>query len=461
MKLKNLIKGLNFQVKGSKEVEITGLSCDSRTVAPGNLFIAKKGTSTDGSLFINQAVQSGAAAIATDIYDPFLEKPQILHPRVEEIEAQLAARYYGRPSSELFVVGVTGTKGKTTTSYLVKHVLEGLQCPSGLIGTVETILGENRFYSTLTTHDAISNQKWMKEMILKKCKGAVIEVSSHGLDQGRVDEIEFDYAIFTNLYSDHLDYHKTLEAYAAAKRKLFERAPHSILNADSPWAEFMGKGFTFGIEKGDLRASDIALGPHGTEFTLDHIRFHLPLLGRFNIYNALAAIALGVQMGGKLEEISKILSTFTSVPARLERYGNVFVDFAHTGEALESALQTLKGIAPGRLIVVFGCGGNRDPARRSGMGRAADKWADFSIITTDNPRHEDPQEIANQICAHFQTPPLVELDRRKAIERAIRMAEPDDFVLIAGKGHERVQIFAHQTIPFDDGAVVKEILSLC
>ncbi len=458
MKLKALIKGLDLQVKGSKELEITGVSSDSRTVAPGNLFIAKRGSTYDGSHFISQAVSAGAAAVVTDIYDPFLSIPQIIHPNSSLIEAKLAARYYGEPSEDLLVVGVTGTKGKTTTTYLVKHLLDCLDVPSGLIGTVETILGENRFFSTLTTHDAICNQKWLREMLQKSCKAAVLEVSSHGLQQGRVDEIDFDLGVFTNLHPDHLDYHKTMEEYALAKRKLFERSRQSILNADSPWAEFMGKGFSYGIEKGDLRATEIAFFSSGTEFVVEGCRFRSPLIGRFNVYNTLAAIAVGIQMGAKLESIRESIAKFGAVPARLERIGNVFIDFAHTGEALQNVLQTLREIGKGRILVVFGCGGNRDPQRRIQMARAADQFADVSIITNDNPRTEDPEEIARQIVSGFANAPIVELDRKRAIEKAIAMAGADDLVLIAGKGHERVQIFAHQTLPFDDSLIVKEIL---
>jgi UDP-N-acetylmuramoyl-L-alanyl-D-glutamate--2,6-diaminopimelate ligase len=460
MKLKSLIKGLDLVVKGSKEIDITGISSDSRTVAPGNLFIAKRGGAFDATQFVASAVAAGAVATVTDIYDPFLDKTQIIHPNPSAIEAKLAARYYGFPSDDLFVVGITGTKGKTTTSYLIRHLLEGLKQPCGLIGTVETIVAEHHFYSHLTTHEALYNQKWLKEMVLKGCKAVSLEVSSHGLDQGRVEEIDFDVGVFTNLYSDHLDYHKTIEAYAAAKKKLFQKAKTSILNADSPWAEFMGKGLTFGIEKGDLRASEIILSAQGTDFTVQGTRFHLPLIGRFNVYNALAAIAVGLQSGGKLTDIRDILAQFGSVPARLERIGNIFVDFAHTGEALESALQTLKEISKGKVIVVFGAGGNRDLRRRTTMGQAADKWADIAIVTNDNPRQEDPNEIAKQIVAMFKNKPLVELDRKKAIFMAIQAAGPNDLVLIAGKGHERVQIFAHETLPFDDFAVVKEALAL-
>lgn len=456
MKLKNLIKGLDLTVKGSKEISITGISSDSRLVAPGNLFIAKRGDTCDGTQFIAQATGAGAAAIATDIYDPSLSQTQLIHPHIASIEAKLAARYYGSPSDELFMVGVTGTKGKTTTTYVIKHLLDGLNLSCGLIGTVETIVGANRFFSTLTTHDVITNQKLLREMILKGCKAAVLEVSSHGLNQGRVEEIGFDLGLFTNLYPDHLDYHKTMEEYASAKKKLFEKCDRAIVNADSYWGAF--KATSFGIEKGDIRATHIALTPNGTEFTVDGCHFHSPLIGRFNVYNVLGALAAALSYGAKLNQLPDLLASFPGVPARLQRIGNVFVDFAHTGEALANVLQTLKEIAKARVIVVFGCGGNRDPQRRTGMAQAAEKWADLSLITSDNPRHEDPQEIARQITAAFRAPPIVELDRRRAIHRAIQMAQPDDIVLIAGKGHERVQIFGSQTVPFDDVAVVKEAL---
>jgi UDP-N-acetylmuramoyl-L-alanyl-D-glutamate--2,6-diaminopimelate ligase len=453
VKLKTLIKGLEVKVKGSKEVEITGISSDSRRVAPGNLFIAKKGLTHDGSEFIPQALNAGAVALVTDLYDPTLTQTQIIHPHPQASEGKLAAQYYGHPSDELFVVGVTGTKGKTTTTYLIQHLLNR---KTGLIGTVETIIGENRFFSTHTTHDVITNHKWLKEMVVKGCEAAVLEVSSHALEQGRVDEISFDIALFTNLYPDHLDYHQTMENYAAAKRKLFQRAKRSIFNADSPWN--MGQGLTFGLEKGDVRATDIELRSDGTHFKIDQVSFFSPLIGRFNVYNALGAICVALEAGVPLKDLPPLLSSFPGVSARLERVGNVFVDFAHTAEALENVLQTLREIAQGRVLVVFGCGGNRDPQRRTGMARTAEKWADLSIITSDNPRGEDPEAIARQIVSAYQKPPLVELDRKKAIHLALSLAKPDDLVLIAGKGHERVQIFAHHQIPFDDLEVVKEAM---
>lgn len=458
VKLQALIKDLDVTVKGSKETVITGLSIDSRSVAPGNLFIAKKGLALDGADFIGKATLAGAAAILTDLYDPFLSIPQIIHKDPSSLVAAIASRYYGKPSSKLTVIGVTGTKGKTTSSYLIRHLLETANIPCGLAGTVETIVGDVRNPSHLTTHDVIANQKLLKEMVIAGCKAAVLEVSSHGLVQKRVDEIEFDLGVFTNLYPDHLDYHKTMEEYAAAKKILFQKAKRGIFNADSPWQ--MGEGLTYGIERGEVRAENIEYLPTHTEFTSVGTRFKTPLIGKFNVYNALAAICVGVELKIAPQVIQQALSSFTGVPGRMERVGNVFVDFAHTGEALANVLETVKAIAKGKVIVVFGAGGNRDPQRRVGMAQAADSFADVAIITTDNPRTEDPMQIAKEIALGLKKlKPLVELDRKKAIEQAIEMAGADDLVVIAGKGHQKEQIYANHTIPFDDLAVAKNCVS--
>jgi UDP-N-acetylmuramoyl-L-alanyl-D-glutamate--2,6-diaminopimelate ligase len=476
MKLKMLLKGLSeIEVRGSKEVEITGVSSDSRTVAPGNLFIAKKGSVHDGSQFISQAISSGAAAIVSDFYDPFLKKTQLITKTPTLWEAELASRYYHHPSKDLLVVGVTGTKGKTTTTYLIQHLLEGMKKKCGLVGTVETVIGDHRFASSLTTHDVIYNQKILREMVLKQCEAVAFEVSSHGLIQGRVDKIDFDIGVFTNLYRDHLDYHQTMEEYASAKKKLFVSAKKNIVNLDSPWSSLMKgekEALTFGIEnKADVMGSDIQFDQNKTTFWVEfdgkREKFTSSLIGRFNVYNLLAAICVGVQLGEPLEKISSYLASFGSVPGRLQLVSSeseikVFVDHAHTEEALDSALQAVRAIAEKRVLLVFGCGGNRDPARRVGMARAAERWADLVIVTNDNPRREAPQEICDQILSGFKNieKVVVELDRKSAIHHAISIAAAGDVVLVAGKGHEKVQIFAHQTISFDDVAIVKEALGL-
>ena len=472
MKLKQLLRGIpDIEVRGSKEVEVSGLSVDSRTLVFGNIFIAKKGEKCDGDQFIQQAVDGGASAIVTSVYNPFLKKTQIICPAPGRLEAPLAARYYKRPSKELFMIGVTGTKGKTTTTYLIHHLLEGMGEQTGLAGTVETVIGRNRLNSRLTTHDAITNQKILREMVDCGCKDAVLEISSHGLAQGRVDEIAFDLALFTNLSPDHLDYHQTMEKYAAAKAKLFHNLKGTaILNADSPWSASMEGGkkrILFSIDTpSDIQARDVLFSRHGMRFRVGQVPFAIPLIGRFNVYNALGAIGVGLEKGSSLEKIAEILSTFRRVPGRLEPVPNdlkiqVLIDYAHNGEALENVLTALRE-APQRIILVFGAGGERDPGRRDAMGRAAEKGADLVLVTTDNPRNDDPQEIVQQVLSGFQHPEkaLLEPDRKKAIERAIQLARPGDLVLIAGKGHEKVQIFAHQTVPFDDVAVAKEALQM-
>jgi UDP-N-acetylmuramoyl-L-alanyl-D-glutamate--2,6-diaminopimelate ligase len=481
MKLKAILRNLPLPVKGSKEIEITGIATDSRTVVPGNLFVARKGTAANGADFIPQAVQSGAAAVVTDLFDPSCRATQILTPEPSSWEAVLAGRFYGHPSRELYTVGVTGTKGKTTVTYLIHHLFERLGISCGLIGTVETVVGRERRSSLLTTHGAAQNQKLLREMVSSGCSAVSLEVSSHGLDQGRVAGIEFDIALFTNLFPDHLDYHQTLERYAAAKKELFRLLEHSskkkkraLVSAESPWSEWMLHGFkvpawTFGIGRGDLSARDLALTPQGITFTVDgfgqQARCTLPLLGRFNVLNALAAIGVGIERGARLEEIGEALRDCRGAPGRLEKVENgrgvqVFVDYAHNGEALHNVLQTLRETGPRRILCVFGCGGNRDPARRREMAQAAEAWADLSILTSDNPRNEDPAAILREIAAAYRDPNRfeVEVDRKQAIERAIQMAGEGDIVLIAGKGHEKVQIFAHHTVPFDDVAVAQGAL---
>lgn len=459
MLLKKLLQNLDVQIRG-KDLDITGVCSDSRIAAPGNLFIAKG----EGAKYIPQAISNGVRAIVTDLYDPFLQVTQVLFSKPEKIEAIIASRYYEKPSEKLYCVGVTGSKGKTTTTYLCRHVLEKIGEKCGLIGTIETWIHAS-VPSQFTTHDACANQKLLKEMVNHNCKAAVLEVSSHGLSQGRVDEIAFDCGIFTNLYPDHLDYHKTIQSYAEAKKKLFSLVNGvSIFNVDNPWSKLMengGEKITIGIENdADIRAERIC----EKEFFVNGVRFAIPLIGLYNVYNALCAIALGKIKGKSEEEMSHMFSDFPGVPGRLEQVPNnagihIVVDYAHTGESLHQTLSTLKKVALQKMIVVFGCGGNRDPARRVEMAQASEKFADFSIITTDNPRNEDPEKIAQEIKSGFKTTKhKVILDRKEAIQEAIAMANKGDFVIIAGKGHEKVQIFSHKTVSFDDVAVAKSCI---
>ncbi|MBM3184534.1 MAG: UDP-N-acetylmuramoyl-L-alanyl-D-glutamate--2,6-diaminopimelate ligase, partial [Chlamydiae bacterium] len=425
--------------------------------------------------FIPQAINAGAAAILTEIFDPFLKVPQIIHENPRMIEAKLSARYYRNPSHELFVAGVTGTKGKTTTTYLLRHLLQGLNRKTGLSGTIEMLIGEKRFPSFRATQDVVTNHRILREMVLAKEDAAVMEVSSHGLDQGRVDEIKFDLAIFTNLLIDHLDYHKTMEAYAAAKKKLFEKAKFSIFNADNPWTPFMkeGKsGLTFGFSEGaNVRGKDLSFNANGARFTLEYEgrnhSFSTSLIGKYNVMNVLGVSAAGVHLGASLEQIASIFSTLPKVPGRLERVENdlgiqIFVDFSHMGAALENVLSSLREIATKKILVVFGCGGERGMERKKELALAAEKGADLSIITSDNPRSEDPVAICEEIFQHFKdkTKAILEVDRRKAIYKALEIAEKDDIVLIAGKGHEVTQTIGTRILPFDDRVVAKDALQM-
>lgn len=480
MKLRKLLKNINCKaIKGSQDVEISGICSDSRYVAPGNLFIAKRGIKYDGTDFIPNAVAAGATAVVTDIYDPYLKKvSQIIHDDVSQIEADIAAAYYNFPSESLFMVGVTGTNGKTTTCYLIKHIFDNAQKKTGLLGTVEYILGKNKFASTLTTPDNVKIQKYLKEMVVDGCTSAALEVSSHGLEQGRLDNVNFNVGIFSNLSQDHLDYHLNFENYADSKKRLFDALDSSgaaIVNIDDEWAAKMiettkARIITYGTEnkKADFFAKNIKFSLEGLEFELiykDSVeKVKARLTGLFNVYNILAAIAASVEAEISLGQIIKSIETFNSAPGRLERVKSkkdfyVFVDFAHTPEALKNVLQTLRALKPNKIITVFGCGGDRDRTKRPLMGKICSELSDINVITSDNPRSEPPLQIISEIEAGFKTKNyLVEEDRSKAIEKAINLAEKNDIVLIAGKGHETSQIFANKTILFNDREIAEKIL---
>ena len=484
MKLKKILKDISgYTMKGSKEVEITGISANSKVVAPGNLYVAKKGFTNDGARFIPEAVSAGAVAVMTDIYDPFLHNVvQILHPNVAALEPVLAANYYQSPDQDLLLVGITGTNGKTTTSYLIKHLLDHIGLSSGLIGTIETIIGNKSFASNRTTPEVLSNFKSLHDMRASQNKAVTMEVTSHALDQGRVAMLEFDIAIFTNLTLDHLDYHKTFDNYAAAKAKFFSSLSKNskkpfpkmaIVNQDSPWTQRMVQDckvpcLRYGISSpADLTASDIVLSEKGLSFNVCYkgkvYPFSCSLVGRFNVYNCLAAICVGITLQIPIEKVLDIMQNFSQVPGRLERVVNkkglsIYVDYAHSDDALENVLTTLREFTKGRLITVFGCGGNRDTLKRPLMGSIAEKLSDVAIVTSDNPRNENPEQIISDILQGFKDPSrvTVEPNRLEAIKKAVQMAKREDVVLIAGKGHETYQIFSNQTISFDDRKVAKD-----
>lgn len=473
MKLKRLIDPLeSVTVHGSKEVEITGLCSHSQFVSPGNLFVAKKGLVHDGTRFIGDAVAAGASAILTDLYDPFLALPQLIHPNVAAIEALLADHYYGHPSRQMKVVGVTGTNGKTTVSFLVEHMLKKLGLPTGLIGTVEWRVGDQCLSAAGTTPDVITCHKLLREMVSAGCQAAVMEVSSHGLHQGRAAEIAFDVAAFTNLSPEHLDYHGSMDAYAEAKSILFQQLDEggvAVLNGDDPTRfTTLARQLNYGINPdAELRAEEVTLKEKGLSFTVVYrearARVSSKLIGRFNVSNLLAAIGVGLGLGYSLEACVESLKGFKGVKGRLQQVPNslkrtVVIDYAHTPDALKNVLMTVRDFAKGKVIVVFGAGGDRDQEKRPLMGEVADDLADLSILTNDNPRTEDPLEIVQAIASGYQKgKPVIEFDRKEAIAKAISFSNEGDLILIAGKGHETGQVFAHQVLPFDDFEVANQI----
>ncbi|MBS0654769.1 MAG: UDP-N-acetylmuramoyl-L-alanyl-D-glutamate--2,6-diaminopimelate ligase [Verrucomicrobia bacterium] len=485
MKLKQLLKQLPkdlapVEVKGSKEIEITGITANSQQILPGNLFIAKKGATFDGTRFIQEAFKAGAVAALTDMYDPSLKGlVQIICEDVVRLEAYLAAAFYEHPSDSMWMVGITGTNGKTTTTYAARHILEACGITCGLIGSIEYIVGKNRYISTLTTPDVCRNHKLLREMRSLGCSAAVCEVSSHALDQGRVAYIHYDVAVVTNLNHEHLDYHGSMESYFQAKARLLQELGSdkvALVNADDPWADRFiaasrAKVLTFGIENNaDIQAKQIQLSVSGSRFIVSYRgeeqSFSIPLVGRFNVYNALAATGVALTRGIHLKDSASALASFPTVSGRLEPVVNprglhIFVDHAHKPVALQNVLQTLKEVQAGRIITVFGCGGDRDRQKRPLMAQISEEFSDITIVTSDNPRSESPQAIVDEIVSGFARPQehIIELDRRKAIRKAVELAKPGDIILIAGKGHETQQIIASRSIDFDDRIVAGEAVA--
>lgn len=473
-------------VVGTIRAEITGISHDSRRVRPGHLFVALRGRNHDGVRFVDEALRRGAAAILCE--SPLGLPPQsaVAIIRVADARRALAlaaCAFHGHPSRVLCVAGITGTNGKTTTSFLLRAILERAGRSTGLIGTIQYLVGPRVIPASRTTPESSDLQELLAEMVRVGCSAAVMEVSSHALAQRRVEGIAFDAAVFTNLTHDHLDFHGTEEAYFQAKTLLFrdlgrEKRAFALINRDDPWGERLwglpevgGVRLSYGEQPAvDVRAEDVSVHPAGSSFRVrspwGNIPIRLKLLGRFNVSNALAAFAAGCALGVTPEQAAAALENVVSVPGRLEpvptnRGFQVYVDYAHTHDALQNVLTTLRELTARHLIVVFGCGGERDTRKRPLMGATATRLADYAVITSDNPRREPPTEILAQIVAGIEQSGRHEVieDRREAIGRALRLAGPGDVVLVAGKGHENYQEFANTVVPFDDRQVVRECLN--
>jgi UDP-N-acetylmuramoyl-L-alanyl-D-glutamate--2,6-diaminopimelate ligase len=476
MKICELIDSIpHLTLYGPEDTLTSGVTANSQQVQPGFLFIARKGKSHDAAQFIPKAIASGAAAVLVETYHPCYDIPQLVSHNIAELEGFLASRFHQTSTHQLFVAGITGTNGKTTTATLVKHILDHAEYPCGLIGTVEYVVGSKRYPAERTTPDVCTNHQMLAEMVQEQCKAVVMEVTSHALDQKRTAHIHFDTAVYTNLTSDHLDYHETMDRYAEAKQLLFQSAGTAVVNADCPWHQRMMSKckapciITYSLHKdAALVPEQLRLTAEGSYFTLNYRNesadFFVPLAGRFNVSNALAAIGVGLSKQIPLKAMAKSLLSFKRVPGRLEPIPNslginIYVDFAHTHDALENTLKCVHELKCGRIISVFGCGGDRDRSKRPKMAQVSEKWADVTIVTSDNPRTEHPEDICREIASGFSpaTTYIVEVDRKNAIRKAIELAEPNDIILIAGKGHETYQIFAQHTISFSDSAIAHEL----
>ena len=472
-------------VKGGLDRPISGLTMDSRRVVPGTLFFALPGLRTDGAAFIDEAINRGAVAVVSQrsIALPYGKITFIQVPDARTTLARVAQRYYRFPDRELEVVGVTGTNGKTTVTHLIKHFLNGQQ-RIGLIGTVCYDLGLRTVPSYKTTPESLDLYAMLAQMRDAGCRQAVMEVSSHGIDQKRVLGMQFRAVVFTNLTRDHLDYHRSLDAYFEVKSRLFAGGTGAlpkaaVVNLDDGYGrELAGRipagvrTVTFGEHpEADVRAEAVNLEVRRTSFRLvwpgGTAAVESPLIGRYNVSNLLAALATVHALGRDLAGLLPKLGQFRSVAGRMERIEegqsfNVLVDYAHTDDALRNALGMLRAVTPGRLLVVFGCGGNRDRTKRPLMTRAVQERADFAWATADNPRSEPLARIFADMKEGVSAPDKILFldDRRRAISLALDAARPGDCLLIAGKGHESYQEFADTIIPFDDRQVVRELIGV-
>ena len=478
------------QMLVTSDLEIRALQYDSRKVQHGDAFVAIRGTSSDGNAFITTAIDRGAIVAITD-NDAAVPDSYFLHTSVAKIVVphsrialgQMSSTYYDHPSRKLTMIGITGTNGKTTTSQLVRTIAEATGTTAGLIGTIEYIVGTERIPATHTTPESLELNELLARMVQQKCSAAVMEVSSHALDQHRVEGIQFDCAVFTNLTQDHLDYHGSMGEYFNAKKILFDNlspgAP-AVINVDDQWGKKLlemtgAPKLSYGmVSPADVRATNISLSLENVRFIIEHeserTEIQSPLVGLFNVSNILAAFATGITLGISKATMQQALRTAQSARGRFERIVSpkgyiVVIDYAHTPDALEKALLTVHNIvrkARGhRIITVFGCGGNRDAQKRPMMGRIASELSDVTIVTSDNPRHERPDSIIDGIMTGVKPGSVVfrEPDRRTAVRTALGMAQPGDVVLIAGKGHEEYQIIEDKRIHFSDREIVEEYFS--
>ena len=473
MKLSQLMAG----VPGSwPDTEITGLTCDSRRVEPGWVFVCLCGTASDGHDFARNAAEKGAAVILAERETD--TAVQRLLPDTHAVWPLLCANWFGHPADGLHLIGFTGTNGKTTSTFLTKHILERAGHRVGLIGTIQNMVGDEVLPSDHTTPDAYELQELFRQMADRGCDCVVMEVSSHALAQGRTAGLTFDVGVFTNLTQDHLDYHKTMENYMQAKKRLFLQSRCAIVNRDDPWAEAMTQGitcpvysFSLGDDRADYTARNVRQRPDGVDFELlatgaiGRVRLKTP--GLFSVYTAMGSAACALALGVPFDTVTAALSETAGVKGRAEvvptgRDFTVVIDYAHTPDGLENICKTMRECCHGRLIVVFGCGGDRDRGKRPKMGAVAAKYADVAVVTSDNPRSEEPEAIIAEILTGMDGmtgEKQVIPNRIEAIRWALSHAKAGDTVLLAGKGHETYQILKDRTIHLDEREVVADALS--
>ena len=486
MELKKLLIGIeNFKSKGDMDIDIKKVECNSKKIVPNSLFIAIKGYDFDGHEYISEAIENGAVAVMLDMSADFkkIKIPSgvtvIITDDTRKALARVSCNYFGNPSRYFKLIGVTGTKGKTTTTYMIKSILEKAGYKVGLIGTIANYIGDECLgFSNRTTPESLELQGLFYKMAKAKCDYVVMEVSSQSLKLSRVEGCNFDYGIFTNLYKDHISLkeHADMNEYFETKLKLFTMCPRAFINSDDFKCNKIIKGApncnisTYAVDnKADLLAKDITITNISVDFKVklgvrnERIKVNIP--GRYSVYNALASISLATALGIDVEKIKEGLENIV-VPGRNELVPNkedlpIMIDYAHTAESLENILQAAKTYTPGKVICVFGCGGDRDKEKRPKMGEVAGRLADYTIVTTDNPRTEKPEEIIESIevgIAKTKGKYEIVVDRKEAIAKAIKMMGKRDLVILAGNGHETYQEINGEKYPLDEREIVKEIL---
>ena len=481
MILKSLLKGLDYEViKGNEESKVQNIRYDNRKIEQGDAFVCVKGFKVDGHSFIGDAIKKGAKTLIVQEDVSVQEDITIIKVRdTRKALAIMSSNYFGNPKDKLKIIGITGTNGKTTSAFIIKSILEKAGFMTGLIGTIANYIGNKKVDAVRTTPESYELHELFKNMVDAGVEYCVMEVSSHSLELDRVYGIQFEEGIFTNLTRDHLDFHKTFENYYNAKFKLFERSNHSIINLDDPYGANIVKDIeerglktkvsTFSIEKeSDFKAFEIKSHSNGSEFkvNLEGVEeFSINIPGEYNIYNSLGCIICAYNLNIPMDKIKEGLSDVV-IPGRCELVAkeknlpySIIIDYAHTPDGLENILSTVKAFTKNRMISVFGCGGDRDKVKRPQMGKIGCELSDIAIITSDNPRSEEPMDIINDIVKPLNYDNFViEVNRKEAIRKAMNMALEGDVIVIAGKGHETYQILKDETIHFDEREVVYDIL---